>query len=129
MWRRIASVQKFLFKLALMVVEFDKGKLGSIHKIEIKEKMKDGSIITKTISDREEFLEILFLPLKEFEEKYIDLIDENGIEYKNEKLLDYRKAVHKKYRKMTRRAIILFILGYLISLSSDVVASYIPIIK
>lgn len=42
----------------------------------------------------------MYLPLKEFTNRYIDLIDENGMEHKNDELIAYRNNIHKTYKRL-----------------------------
>ena len=119
----------FLLKIALFCVELEEGKLEYKGSIIVKEKLKDGAITTKKIKDRKEFLALMYLPLKEFTNRYIDLIDENGMEHKNDELIAYRNNIHKTYRKLIKGSIIVFIGGYLLNISCNIISNYIPIIK
>lgn len=129
MWKKISIIKRVLLKIALFCVELEEGKLEYKGSIIVKEKLKDGTITTKKIKDRKEFLALMYLPLKEFTNRYIDLIDENGMEHKNDELIAYRNNIHKTYRKLIKGSIIIFIGGYLLNISCNVISNYIPIIK
>lgn len=129
MWKKISIIKRVLLKIALFCVELEQGKLEYKGSIIVKEKLKDGTITTKKIKDRKEFLALMYLPLKEFTNRYIDLIDENGMEHKNDELIAYRNNIHKTYRKLIKGSIIVFIGGYLLNISCNIISNYIPIIK
>lgn len=74
MWKKISIIKRVLLKIALFCVELEQGKLEYKGSIIVKEKLKDGTITTKKIKDRKEFLALMYLPLKEFTNRYIDLI-------------------------------------------------------
>lgn len=129
MWKKISIIKRVLLKIALFCVELEEGKLEYKGSIIVKEKLKDGTITTKKIKDRKEFLALMYLPLKEFTNRYIDLIDENGMEHKNDELIAYRNNIHKTYKKLIKGSIIVFIGGYLLNISCNIISNYIPIIK
>lgn len=121
------NIEKFLFKMAMYAIEFERGNFGRTN-ITLVEKLESGDLVTRVIKDKEEFLEIMFLPLQEFEERFKNLIDENGVMYSdNKELLEYRDKIHKRYEKYATRVIVLFIITYCVGLSSNVIANLIPV--
>ncbi len=120
------NVEKFLFKMAMYAIEFERGSFGKTN-ITLIEKLENGNFNTRKVKDKEEFLEIMFLPLQEFEERFENLVDENGIMYSKQELLNYRNKIHSKYERYATRAIILFIIAYCVGLSSNVIANLIPV--
>lgn len=118
------DIEKSLFKLIIFAIDFEKGDLGKV-KLTIKEKKNDGSVIDRTIKSREEHLEIVYLPLNEFEEKYVGLKDEQGNEFENRDLITYRNKVHKTYEKVATRVVVVSIVGFTMSVVSNVLSNII----
>lgn len=122
---RFFNIEESLFKLVMYMIDFETGGLGSTS-IKVKEKLEDGTIQEKVLSTREEFLEVIYLPLHKFEEKYVGLVDEAGNEHDNAELINYRNKAHSKYERMASRVVAVSLLSFGIGVFSNWVSNFIP---
>ena len=122
---KFLNVEESLFKLVMYMIDFETGGLTGTT-IRVKELMQDGIVRDRLITKKEDFLEIIFLPLEEFERRYKGIIDENGNEYGNSALVDYRNKAHQKYERMAGRLVAVSLITFGIGVFSNWVSNFIP---